>query len=76
MSALSIWILSFAAVSLVWFSVWWFQLMETKRLRGICRRVAEHLSNEHHIGLKDPATNAELIAELESAGWTENGEER
>ncbi len=52
------------------------ELCELWRLRALCRRCAEHLSNEHRIDLLDPETNAVLIAECERAGWTNGGKER
>lgn len=76
MSALNIWVMSFAAISLVWFSVWWVQLVETKHLRDLCRRCAEHLGNECHTGIKDIETHRALTAECERAGWDEGGKER
>ena len=49
---------------------------ELLRLRALCRRCAEHMSNEHRVDLLDPETNATLIAECERAGWDEKGKER
>ena len=51
-------------------------LLRLRRLRSLCRRCAEHMSNEHRIDLLDPETNAALIAECERAGWANGGKER
>lgn len=50
--------------------------IQARRLRALCRRCAEHMSDEHHTGLKDPKTNAALIGECEREGWTNGGKER
>lgn len=49
---------------------------ELLKLRDLCRRVAEHLGNENHTGIRDLKTHGELWEECERAGWDEGGKER
>jgi hypothetical protein len=57
-------------------TLWLRRRREVTRLRALCRWCADHLNNEHTCTLKDPGRNAELIGELERAGWTKEGKEK
>lgn len=51
----------------------WLRL---RRMRALCRRVAEHLGSECHTGIQDIDTHRELLAECERSGWGQGGKER
>lgn len=51
----------------------WIQM---RHLRAMVRRVAEHLGNECHVGIKNIDTHRALWAECEREGWDEKGGER
>jgi hypothetical protein len=57
-------------------TLWLRRRREVRHLRGLCRRCADHLDNEHRCTLQDPERNAELIGELARAGWDGKRRER